>query len=1649
MRLSVLLLIAGLVLVIPSPLAAFVISEIHYNTPTGQEALEFIEISNDSRTPVDLSGYAILEGVTFLFPQGTILPSDGILVVCADEDAVRSFYGITNVIGNFTGRLDGNGERITIVNHAGAVVQSVFYRDEGKWPAGPDGSGHTLILRNIFTDPGEPENWTQSPELGGSPGLPNFSEQKDPLFEETVLIDAGDSWRYRTGTTPFSDPPNAWRDPGFDDSEWLTGPSGFGIGDKDDATVLDDMRGLYSSVVIRNPFTLTRETVDAGAEFFLGVDFDDGFCAFLNGVEISSANCPEEITFDALATASHEARGERLFRIDPGVVRAGENTLAIIGYNDLLLSRDFTLIPRLLYRVFSAPESTVSTQVIFNELYRGGKSDGWVELYNADQLSVDLSNSRLVNHPEQSQPFVFPEGTTVPARGFLVLRDEQLPFSLAGDEVRLFLLDPEGLVVAAQVFESQPPPDNAPADFSEARFPDGGRPRWLTDTPTPGKSNIVPHVDDIVINEIYYHPPEERSGEFIELYHRGSDAIDVSGFRFNSGISYTLPEGTVLAAGEHLVIAENPDALLADYGVESLGPYEGVLANSGENVRLVDRLGNLVDEVRYSDGGCWSIWADGRGSSLELIDPGADNDFASAWGPSDELEKTAWERLSFRAPKYTPNQDAEFHLLLPERGACRIDDISVTATIFGKRPIVDSGETWRFARGTEPFSDSPLAWTAPDFDDSQWDLGSSGFGYGDDDDATILDDMKGSYTAVALRKTFDVSRDLLDAPETIALVLRFDDGFCAWLNGVELARKNCPQAVVFNGRATADHEARTEEFFTIPRELLKQENNLLAIAGFNTSPLGDDFTLNPRVVQLRPAGRGQNHIPNSGFENAIAPNEWRIEGTHELSERITGDSHGGVACLELVATGKGDSMCNRLEIDTSPRMLEAEYEVSLWARWQRGTSLIIVHGDYTPGPWYGTRDENMSNNSLGGQLRMTVPRDIGTPGAENSLRARRRAETGTDNLGPVIADMIHKPFSALTGARVQVEARVADSDGIKSVRVFFKGGQTDVFDSRELFDNGEHFDGEAGDGLFSGEIPGFNQDDRVAFYVEAVDALDAVGRFPAEAPQKTGVYMVQEPFDERLQIVLDTATQAELDSRPLHSNALVDSTVNFSGEVFYNVGLRYRGSPWGRPSKSGFRIRFNKDKPFPGGLTSVNLTNHDRGDGAAYYLIGRHANMENPVAVSNYRYVSTRLNDQSRGSPGIFDPVGREYLEKWYGQDAVNDIVALKGSGRHRGENCNLNGWDEATLSHMDDYSENYRFYWFHSIHQTRDNWEPFMRLTEVMDPEVTSDEDFAREVHEVLDVETFLRVLGARMLMSDWDALFIGNGHNGYMVWDPRDQLWELIPFDFGAAFGSTRAALLELRDHRVARLFEHASTLRTHYRLIEEYIDGSWSSITSGPYFRALSKSGGAGANSEFLDRSGEKAREQIAPFTGLSFRITTNAGRDFSVNSPEVLLQGEAPIRIDDLLFSLDGGEPFFLSVEWTDVDRPVSWTVRLPLEDGENQVGVFGVDGNGIVVESVTTTITRAPTVSFVRGDARGDGSLNLSDAIVIALHRFHGLALTCEDAADVNDDGEIEIADILTLLHYLFGTGQRPAAPFPTEGEDPTGDALGCGTPAPL
>jgi hypothetical protein len=50
---------------------------------------------------------------------------------------------------------------------------------------------------------------------------------------------------------------------------------------------------------------------------------------------------------------------------------------------------------------------------------------------------------------------------------------------------------------------------------------------------------------------------------------------------------------------------------------------------------------------------------------------------------------------------------------------------------------------------------------------------------------------------------------------------------------------------------------------------------------------------------------------------------------------------------------------------------------------------------------------------------------------------------------------------------------------------------------------------------------------------------------------------------------------------------------------------------------------------------------------------------------------------------------------------------------------------------------------------------------------------------------------------------------------------------------------------------------------------------------------------------------------------------------------------------------------------------------------------------------------------------------------------------CLDALDTSDDGQVNIADPVALLGYLFASAPPPPAPFSLEGPDRTADGLLC------
>lgn len=82
--------------------------------------------------------------------------------------------------------------------------------------------------------------------------------------------------------------------------------------------------------------------------------------------------------------------------------------------------------------------------------------------------------------------------------------------------------------------------------------------------------------------------------------------------------------------------------------------------------------------------------------------------------------------------------------------------------------------------------------------------------------------------------------------------------------------------------------------------------------------------------------------------------------------------------------------------------------------------------------------------------------------------------------------------------------------------------------------------------------------------------------------------------------------------------------------------------------------------------------------------------------------------------------------------------------------------------------------------------------------------------------------------------------------------------------------------------------------------------------------------------------------------------------------------------------------------------------------------------------------------FIRGDIDNDTQVCLGDSIRLLYSFFYPgrVEIECADAADVNDDGRIDLSDVLAGLQFLFNSHPIPA-PSEICGVDPTDDSLGC------
>ncbi len=191
-----------------------------------------------------------------------------------------------------------------------------------------------------------------------------------------TLLGRNATWRYFAA----ADPEANWTTADFDADKWRTGAAGFGYGGNDDRTQLDDMRGNYRRVYLRQRFD--AEALEGVGEMRLVINHSGGFVAYLNGQEVLREGVGHGNGRGATDIAQHKPGQHLMFGI-PGfrkLLRPGSNVIAIEGHNSNLHSGNFSLDPYVVIRKASAaaeassetsPVDAFSTPVRYASASRG------------------------------------------------------------------------------------------------------------------------------------------------------------------------------------------------------------------------------------------------------------------------------------------------------------------------------------------------------------------------------------------------------------------------------------------------------------------------------------------------------------------------------------------------------------------------------------------------------------------------------------------------------------------------------------------------------------------------------------------------------------------------------------------------------------------------------------------------------------------------------------------------------------------------------------------------------------------------------------------------------------------------------------------------------------------------------------------------------------------------------------------------------------------------------------------------------------------------------------------------------------------------------------------------------------------------------
>jgi len=882
-----------------------------------------------------------------------------------------------------------------------------------------------------------------------------------------------------------------------------------------------------------------------------------------------------------------------------------------------------------LYSVQAAAADIVINEILFHP-DPSNTGDEFIELHNRGRSPVDLSGWILTNAVD----FTFPAGTIISAGSYLVVaRDFAAAGSFygvtnvvgsfsgrldnAGETIELWDSNsPPTLIDTVTYDDLTPWPTEADGGGAslELFLPDDDNSdpgNWgVGQLYTPGRANAPTAAGggDIVINEIMYRPlreeyrqkfdgvnrgsyyeqDDDEVGEYLELFNRGTNTVNLASWAFTEGVAFVFSSGTTLGPGAYLLVAGSPKTLRARFAITNVvGPFAGALRNSGERVTLRDATGRVMDTLKYEDSHPWPEAPDEFGYSIECINPFRDNSTPANWRScraSAESFHMRWQSVSV-----TNTADSyDFVLYLSGSGAWYVEDVEIRPVTGGANLLPNGsfepdGTGWtKLGNHTTSRRTNGIAFTGSG---SFW-LTSSGPGDLSANHvrfANIPGVVKGQSYAISCRASW------LQGTGTL--------GF-GWVGGTgSVSGAEAIIGSVTNGWSDAVNPSgawsyRHRSGAIIVTHLAAWVPGDLG----NSQPAWTDAGIGGVPGWARSTGSSSaSGAPHPEYDfpvgKVMAHGPAELWWTASTSQQIT--IAGGVWLLRHLGRHQRWYIKHNNNVLNTGTILAGEAGINSQApkNFNSGTNPAALTLNVRSGDILKFGAEPLAPNFIEdfvgfdvvlrsgistGHTNLEPPIagyvGKGTPGRENSVRASA--------IPPLIEALGHSPEKPRSTNSVIVTARIRGDVPLTTVRLETTRNVETNATLLDMFDDGLHGDSLPNDGVYGAVVPPEPSQTFVHYRVQVTDIQGSQTGFPyPDDPSPTQAFFHYDgDINSQLtsfHLFISTNNLARLNANP-YSDEYMDCSVAIDHVAYPHVGVRYRGRRSRVNPKHPWKFQFAK-----------------------------------------------------------------------------------------------------------------------------------------------------------------------------------------------------------------------------------------------------------------------------------------------------------------------------------------------------------------------------------------------------------------------------------------------------------------------------------------